>query len=263
MRSCPGMGVVSELIPAFSRKRPFGYGFIYAMASLAIAILGFLVWAHHMFVAGISIYGGLVFSVLSFLVAIPSAIKVFNWTATLYKGSISLETPMLYALGFIGLFTMGGLTGLFGSPRSASTCTSTTPISVISPFPLHHGRRGAVMARYMGGLHFWWPKITGNPYFPNGWGKNRRHHPLPSDSTSTFFFPQFLLGWFLGMPRLLLCSSAPEFQVYNVMSTAGRVRSWRSRYLLPLGYLLSGRSRSGAKTSSRTTNPFHAAALEW
>ena len=106
------MGVISELITCFSRKRIFGYTFV-AFSSLAIAVISFLVWGHHMFVTGQSIYAGLIFSVLSFLVAIPSAIKVFNWTATLYKGSISYEAPMLYALGFIGLFTMGGLTGLF------------------------------------------------------------------------------------------------------------------------------------------------------
>src|SRR5216117_1236642 len=108
----PGMGVVSELITCFSRKRIFGYSFI-AFASLAIAVLGFLVWGHHMFVSGQSPYAGLVFSFLSFMVAIPSAVKVFNWTATLYKGSISYDAPMLYAMGFIGLFTVGGLTGLF------------------------------------------------------------------------------------------------------------------------------------------------------
>ena len=108
----PGMGVVSELITAFSRRRIFGYTFV-AGASLAIAIIGFLVWGHHMFVSGQSAYASVVFSGLSFMVAIPSAIKVFNWTATLYKGEISFQTPMLYALGFIGLFTVGGLTGLF------------------------------------------------------------------------------------------------------------------------------------------------------
>src|SRR6202049_68121 len=108
----PAMGVVSELIAAFSRKRIYGYSFV-AFSSLSIAIISFLVWGHHMFVTGQSIYAGLIFSVLSFMVAIPSAVKVFNWTATLYKGSISYEAPMLYALGFIGLFTMGGLTGMF------------------------------------------------------------------------------------------------------------------------------------------------------
>src|SRR3989442_5715875 len=108
----PGMGVISEVVPCFARKRIFGYRYI-AFSSIAIAVFGFLVWGHHMFVAGQSVYAAMVFSLLSFLVAIPSAIKVFNWTATLYKGSISYDTPMLFALGFIGLFTMGGLTGLF------------------------------------------------------------------------------------------------------------------------------------------------------
>src|SRR2546430_8804542 len=108
----PSMGIISEIVPCFSRKRIFGYSFV-PMASIGIAVLGFLVWAHHMFVAGMSIYAALIFSFLSYLVAVPSAIKVFNWTATLYKGSITFSTPLLYAFGFIGLFTMGGLTGLF------------------------------------------------------------------------------------------------------------------------------------------------------
>ena len=123
----PAMGVISELVAGFCRKQVFGYTFV-AFASLGIAVLGFLVWGHHMFVAGQSVYAALIFSILSFLVAIPSAIKVFNWTATMYKGSISWDTPMLYAIGFIGLFTIGGLTGLFLA-RSASTCTCTTPTS--------------------------------------------------------------------------------------------------------------------------------------
>ncbi|MBV8269719.1 MAG: cbb3-type cytochrome c oxidase subunit I, partial [Planctomycetaceae bacterium] len=107
----PGMGVVSEIITCFARRPIFGYRFM-AGAVLAIAVLGFLVWGHHMFVSGQSMYAGMVFSLLSFLVAIPSAVKVFNWTATLWKGSVTADTPMLYALGFIGLFTIGGLTGL-------------------------------------------------------------------------------------------------------------------------------------------------------
>src|SRR3546814_19777303 len=107
----PAMGIVSEIIAAFTRKRIFGYRFI-AFSSIAIAVLGFLVWAHHLFVAGLSVYAATVFSVLSMMVAVPSAIKVFNWTATLYEGSISWETPMLYALGFIGPFPLGGLPGV-------------------------------------------------------------------------------------------------------------------------------------------------------
>ena len=139
----PGMGVISEIIACFSRKRIFGYNFV-AFSSFAIAVIGFLVWGHHMFVTGQSVYAGMVFSLLSFLVAIPSAIKVFNWTATLYKGSISYEAPMLYALGFIGLFTIGGLTGLFlaslaidvqSTAPTSSSPTSTTSWSAARSWP--------------------------------------------------------------------------------------------------------------------------------
>src|ERR1035441_8640206 len=159
----PGMGVVSEVIAAFSRKRIFGYSMV-AFSSLAIAVISFLVWGHHMFVTGQSIYAGLIFSVLSFLVAIPSAIKVFNWTATLYKGSISYQAPMLYALGFIGLFTMGGLTGLFLASLATDVHLNGTYF-IVAHF--HYIMVGGTMMAYMAGLHFWWPKITGRMY-PDG-----------------------------------------------------------------------------------------------
>ena len=245
----PGMGVISELIPAFSRKHVFGYEFV-AMASLAIAILGFLVWAHHMFIAGISIYGGMVFSILSFLVAIPSAIKVFNWTATLYKGSISLETPMLYALGFIGLFTIGGLTGLFLATLGIDMHVHDTYF-VIAHF--HYIMVGGAVMAYMGGLHFWWPKMTGKLY-PEWWG--RIAAIILFLGFNLTFFPQFLLGY-LGMPRRYY-AYAPEFQVYNVMSSAG-ASILAIGYLLPLGYLLW--SLRWGKDSG--PNPFKAAGLEW
>jgi cytochrome c oxidase subunit 1 len=245
----PGMGVISELIPAFSRKRPFGYVFI-AMASLAIALLGFLVWAHHMFVAGISIYGGLVFSMLSFLVAIPSAIKVFNWTATLYKGSIALDTPMLYALGFIGLFTIGGLTGLFLATLGIDMHVHDTYF-VIAHF--HYIMVGGAVMAYMGGLHFWWPKITGKLY-SEVWG--RVAAVVLFFGFNLTFFPQFLLGY-LGMPRRYY-AYAPEFQVYNVMSTAG-ASILALGYLLPLFYLLWS-LRYGPQAGP---NPYKAAGLEW
>jgi cytochrome c oxidase subunit I len=245
----PGMGVVSELIPAFSRKQIFGYPVV-AMASLAIAILGFLVWAHHMFVAGISIYGGMVFSILSFMVAIPSAIKVFNWTATLYKGSISLDTPMLYALGFIGLFTIGGLTGLFLATLGIDMHVHDTYF-VIAHF--HYIMVGGAVMAYMGGLHFWWPKITGKLY-PESWG--RVAAIILFFGFNLTFFPQFILGY-LGMPRRYY-AYAPEFQVYNVMSTAG-ASILALGYLLPLGYLLWS-LRWGKEAGP---NPFKAAGLEW
>ena len=162
----PGMGVISELITAFSRKKIFGYSFV-AFSSLAIAIISFVVWGHHMFVTGQSIYAGLVFSVLSFLVAIPSAVKVFNWTATLYKGSISYEAPMLYALGFIGLFTMGGLTGLFLASLATDVHLNGTYF-IVAHF--HYVMVGGAVMAYMGGLHYWWPKITGRLY-PDVWAR--------------------------------------------------------------------------------------------
>ena len=153
----PGMGVVSELVTAFSRKKIFGYSFV-AFSSLSIAVISFVVWGHHMFVTGQSVYAGLVFSVLSFLVAIPSAIKVFNWTATLYKGSISYEAPMLYALGFIGLFTIGGLTGLFLASLATDVHLNGTYF-IVAHF--HYVMVGGAVMAYLGGIHYWWPKITG------------------------------------------------------------------------------------------------------
>ena len=157
----PGMGVISEVISTFSRKRVFGYTAV-AFSSVAIALFGFFVWAHHMFIMGVSNYSALVFSLLTMLVAVPSAIKIFNWSATLYKGSITFETPMLYAFGFIGLFTIGGLTGVF--PRLARHgYPPHRNLFHRGPLPLRHGRRHAVMA-YLSGMHFWWPKMTGRMY---------------------------------------------------------------------------------------------------
>jgi cytochrome c oxidase subunit I len=245
----PGMGVISELITCYSRKSPFGYVFI-AMSSLAIAILGFLVWAHHMFIAGISIYGGLVFSMLSFLVAIPSAIKVFNWTSTLYKGSIQLDTPMLYALGFIGLFTIGGLTGLFLATLGVDMHVHDTYF-VIAHF--HYIMVGGAVMAYMGGLHFWWPKITGKLY-PEVWG--RIAAAILFLGFNLTFFPQFILGY-LGMPRRYY-AYAPEFQVYNVMSSCG-ASILAIGYLLPFAYLLWSLKYG----KSAGNNPFKAAGLEW
>src|SRR6266480_5079671 len=156
----PGMGVVSELIANFSRKNIFGYKFV-AYSSLAIAVLGFLVWGHHLFVASQSVYAGMIFSILSFAVAIPSAVKVFNWTATLHKGSISYDTPMLYGLGFIGLFTIGGLTGMFLASLATDVHLSDTYF-VVAHF--HYIMVGGAIMGYLGGIHFWWPKITGRLY---------------------------------------------------------------------------------------------------
>ena len=224
----PGMGVVSELIPCFARETIFGYHFV-AYASVAIAVLGFLVWGHHMFVSSQSIYAGMIFSLLSFLVSIPSAIKVFNWTATLYKGSITFQTPMLYALGFIGLFTIGGLTGLFLAALAVDVHLHDTYF-VIAHF--HYIMVGGMVMAYLGGLHFWWPKISGRMY-PE-WLAKLSAVTIFAGFNLTFF-PQFILGY-LGMPRRYHVY-APEFQVLNVLSTAG-ASILAVGYFLPLAYLL-------------------------
>jgi cytochrome c oxidase subunit 1 len=245
----PGMGVVSELVACFSRKRVFGYGFV-AFASLAIAILGFLVWGHHMFVSGQSIYAGMAFSILSFLVAVPSAIKVFNWTATMYKGSISYETPMLYAMGFIGLFTMGGLTGMMLATLGIDAHVHDTYF-VIAHF--HYIMVGGMVMAFMGGLHFWWPKITGRLY-PELWG--RISAAIIFIGFNLTFFPQFIAGY-LGMPRRYH-AYPPEFQVYNVMSTAG-ASVLAVGYLLPAIYFFWS-LRYGQRAPA---NPWGATGLEW
>jgi cytochrome c oxidase subunit I len=245
----PAMGVVSEIIPCFTRKRVFGYSAV-AFSSIAIAVFGFLVWAHHMFVAGISLYSALVFSILSYLVAVPSAIKVFNWTATMYKGSISFSTPMLYALGFIGLFTIGGLTGLFLACLGVDIHVHDTYF-VIAHF--HYIMVGGALMGYLGGLHFWWPKITGRMY-PEAWG--RLSAMIVFIGFNLTFFPQFILGY-MGMPRRYW-QYPPEFQVLNVFSTAGS-SILAVGYLLPMVYLLWS-LRYGKLAGN---NPWSASGLEW
>jgi cytochrome c oxidase subunit 1 len=245
----PSMGVVSEIIACFARKRIFGYKVV-AFSSVAIAVLGFLVWGHHMFVTGQSVYAGMIFSFLSFMVAIPSAIKVFNWTATLYKGSISYDAPMLYALGFIGLFTIGGLTGLFLASLATDVHLHGTYF-VVAHF--HYIMVGGAVMGYMGGLHFWWPKISGRKY-PNGWAVLAA--AIIFVGFNLTFFPQFLLGY-LGMPRRYAFYPA-EFQVLNVMSTAGATILGVG-YLIPLVYLIWS-MRYGPPAEP---NPWGATGLEW
>ena len=245
----PGMGIVSEIIPCFSRKQLFGYTFV-AFASFGIAFLGFLVWAHHMFVAGISTYAAMVFSLLSFLVAIPSAIKVFNWTATLYRGSISFESPMLFALGFVALFTTGGLTGLFLATLGIDIHVHDTYF-VVAHF--HFIMVGGMVMAYMGGLHYWWPKMTGRMY-SEWWA--RLSALIIFIGFFLTFIPQFVLGY-NGMPRRYH-TYVPEFQVWNVLSSAG-ASILAVGYVLPLAYLLYS-LRFGKLAGE---NPWKATGLEW
>ncbi len=245
----PSMGVVSELITAFSRKRIFGYSFV-AFSSMGIAVVSFVVWGHHMFVTGQSIYAGLIFSVLSFLVAIPSAIKVFNWTATLYKGSISYQAPMLYALGFIGLFTMGGLTGLFLAALATDVHLNGTYF-IVAHF--HYIMVGGALMGYLGGIHFWWPKMTGRLY-PDYWA--RFAAVVIFIGFNLTFLPQFVLGY-MGMPRRYAVYPA-EFQFLNVMSSAG-ASILAVGYAIPLVYLIWS-LRYGKPAGP---NPWGAKGLEW
>lgn len=245
----PGMGVVSELVTCFSRKYIFGYEWV-AFASVAIAIIGFLVWGHHMFVSSQSIYAGMVFSLLSYLVAVPSAIKVFNWTATLYRGSITFETPMLYALAFIGLFTIGGLTGLFLAALAVDVHVTDTYF-VVAHF--HYIMVGGMVTGFMGGLHYWWPKISGRMY-PEKLGQLAAL--ITFIGFNLTFFPQFVMGY-LGMPRRYH-NYAPEFQIYHVLSTAG-ASILGVGYLLPLIYFIWS-IRHGKKAPA---NPWNATGLEW
>ena len=245
----PSMGVVSEVITCFSRKRIFSYHFV-AFSSIAIAVLSFLVWGHHMFVSGQSVYASMIFSFLSMLVAIPSAVKVFNWTATLYKGSIAYQTPLLYGLGFIGLFTIGGLTGVLIASIGLDVHVHDTYF-IVAHF--HYIMVGGALMGYLGGLHYWWPKISGRLY-PEGWAKFAALIVFLGFNLT--FFPQFILGY-LGMPRRYHVYPE-EFQVLNVMSSAG-ASVLGVGYIIPMIYLIWS-MRYGKRAGS---NPWGSTGLEW
>jgi len=245
----PGMGVISELVAAISRKQVFGYAFV-AFSSLAIAIIGFLVWGHHLFVSSQSIYAGLVFSIITMLVAVPSAVKTFNWTATMYKGSVTWESPTYFVVGFMGLFVIGGLTGLFLGTIGLDVHLSDTYF-VVAHF--HYIMVGGAIMAYMGGLHFWWPKMTGR-MFNDVWA--RASAIMIFVGFNLTFFPQFVLGY-LGMPRRYH-AYPEEFQVLNVLSTAG-ASILGLAYLLPMVYF----TISIFKGAPAPANPWGAKGLEW
>jgi cytochrome c oxidase subunit 1 len=245
----PAFGVVSEVIATFSRKRIFGYKFI-ALSSVAIAILGFLVWGHHMFVSGQSVLAGTIFSGITFLIAIPTAIKVFNWIATMYKGRIHLDTPMLYALFFLWVFSIGGLTGIMLGVMSLDVHLHDTYF-VVAHF--HYVMMGGAVTAFFGGLHYWWPKMFGRMYDEK---LGRVACGLLFVGLNLTFFPQFILGT-RGMPRRYY-NYLPEFQSLHQLSTMGA-------YLMGIAFLIVAvyLLRSLRKPIDAPANPWGSNTLEW
>jgi cytochrome c oxidase subunit 1 len=245
----PAMGVVSEIISVFSRRHIFGYSFI-AASSIAIAMFGFFVWGHHMFVSGQSTLITTIFSLLTYSVSIPSAVKVFNWLATMYGGSISLRTPMLYILAFIFIFGIGGLTGLFLGALAVDVHVTDTYF-VVAHF--HYVMMGSALIAFIGGMHYWWPKITGRMYSEK-WGIIA--WVLVFVGFNGTFFPQFILGTH-GMPRRYY-HYPPQFEFLHQVSSLGS-------YVMALGFVITAiyllHSLFAGKRAP--ANPWGGATLEW
>jgi cytochrome c oxidase subunit 1 len=245
----PAMAVISEIIPTFSHKTIFGYKAI-AFSSVAIALLGFLVWAHHMFVAGMSLFAAAIFSFITFFIAIPSAIKVFNWIATMWRGSISLEAPMIYAINFLLIFTIGGLTGLFLASLSTDVHLHDTYF-VVSHF--HYVMAGSNLLALLAGVHYWWPKMFGRMY-------NQKLAIIASTlifiGFNATFLPQFVMGS-RGMPRRYY-NYLEQFQPMHVASTIG---SWilAAGLFMALATLLA----SLRKPKTAVANPWDGRTFEW
>ena len=245
----PPMGIVSELVSVHSHKHIFGYKFI-AFSSVAIAIFSFMVWGHHMFVSSQSQLMNVIFSAITFSVAIPSAVKVFNWLATLYKGSISLNTPMLYALGFIFQFAIAGLTGLHLGTLATDVHLHDTYF-VVAHF--HYTMMGGALMAMIGGLHHWWPKITGRMYSEN-WGRIAWATVFVGFNVT--FLVQFWMGS-LGMPR--------RYWDYPDKFTAWHMTSTLASYVTALGFfLIAGYLlHSLLKGRRAPANPWGGRSLEW
>ncbi len=245
----PAMGIVSEIVPTFSRKHIFGYEFI-ALSSLAIALIGFLVWGHHIFINGQSAELDAVFSFLTFIVAVPSAIKVWNWLATMYKGAIVLDAPMLYALSFIILFTVGGLTGVVLGALSENVVLHDTYF-VVGHF--HYVMMGGTIIAFIGGLQYWWPKMFGRMY-------NERIAQWTAVALfigiNLTFFPQLMVGAD-GMPRRY-ASYLPMYQPYMIASSIGAYIQLVA-FLTMAGYLMHSLFR-GKKAA---VNPWGSGSMEW
>jgi cytochrome c oxidase subunit 1 len=245
----PAMGVISELVSVFSGKHIFGYRFI-AWSSIAIALLSFLVWGHHMFTSGQSGITNMIFSALTFSVAIPSAVKVFNWLATMYKGSIRLAAPMLYVLSFLFLFAIGGLTGLFLGALSTDIHLHDTYF-VVAHF--HYVMFGGTVIAFLGGLHYWWPKMFGRMYSER-WAQLAAL--LVFVGFNLTFFTQFVMGSH-GMPRRYY-NYVEEFTTLHQASTVGS-------YVLALGFFIMAGYllHSLVRGAPAPANPWGSATLEW
>ncbi|MEM7157790.1 MAG: cytochrome c oxidase subunit I [Myxococcota bacterium] len=249
----PGFGIISELIAVHSRKHIFGYKAI-ALSSVAIAIISFVVWGHHMFVSGQSELAGIVFSFLTFAVAVPTAIKVFSWVATLYKGSIEFNTPMLYALMFLFTFSIGGLTGVFLGTLSVDVHLHDTYF-VVAHF--HYVMMGGTIIAFIGGIHHWWPKMTGRMYNE---GQAKIGALLVFIGFNMTFFNQFVMGQ-QGMPRRYYTYN-PQFQQQHLLSSIGSYILFAG-LLLTAWYLLRSLAKSNAPKEPLPDSPWGGASLEW